>query len=325
MAYTQLVISLRRTAVALCLLAITAFMQAQQWHTTIEIGHPAELTLPEHVSDVLLVNNTVPHPDLPTGAFYTLMAASEVLESSYLLPSVLETSQNSSVSLYRRQLLTNQRADSLLSTYHADALLVLNQLIVHPSTDSYLTDRETYYAYTQAIVGSHWSLFFRRDGQPGADLITSRTLVYADTLYWEKEDELRTAALQALPANEDVRNEMAIYAGEQLARRLMPTFETADRYLYDLGASDAGMQAFVRKQWQQAIEAWSAPQADIKRAAYAAANRAVACEIIGDISDAYTATEQAIAALSQLRSPDARQQAVNIRYYQTLLQQRMAK
>ena len=325
MAYTQLIISFRKAAVALCLLAVSALAQAQQWHTTIEIGHPAELQMPEHVSEILFVNNTVPHPDLPMGAFYTLMATSEILESSYFLPSVLETSQNSSSSLYRRQLLSNQRADSLLNAYHADALLVLNQLIVHPSTDSYLTDRETYYAYTQAIVGTHWSLFFRPDGRPGADRITSRTIVYSDTLYWENEDELRAAALQALPATEDVRSEMAIYAGEQLARRLMPTFETADRYLYDLGSSDPGMQAFVRKQWQQAIDAWSATQTDAKRTAYAAANRAVAYEIIGDLNAAYTAAEQAVEAFSQLRSPDARQQAVNIRYYQTQLRQRMAK
>ena len=64
---------------------------AQQWHTTVEISYPAELTLPDDVYDLLLVNNTVAHPDLPDGAFYTLMAASEMLEGSDYLPSVLET------------------------------------------------------------------------------------------------------------------------------------------------------------------------------------------------------------------------------------------
>ena len=102
---------------------------AQQWHTTIELSHPAEISLPLEVSDLLLVNNTVAHPDLPTGAFYTLMAAAETLEGSDYLPSVLETSQNSSGSLYRKQLLSNTQADSLLTLYQSQALLVLNQLM----------------------------------------------------------------------------------------------------------------------------------------------------------------------------------------------------
>ena len=293
---------------------------AQQWHTTIEISYPAEIRLPQYVQDVLLVNNTVAHPDVPMGAFYTLMAASEMLEGSDYLPSVLETSQNESGSLYRKQLFNYTQADSLMALYQSDALFVLNQLIVHPSTDCFLTDNETYYAYTQAIAATHWTLFFR----PNADSeIRSRPLVYSDTLYWENEAETQAAAMQALPPADEVRSEMCIYAGERLARRFMPTAETADRYLYDLGKDDQGMQAFSHKQWQQAIDAWSQPQKDSKRTAYAAANSAVAYEIIGDLDAAYAAAGRALEAFSSLRSADARQQAVNIRYYQQQLQERM--
>ena len=132
MANTQLITRCRHLlATALLLLSGAGVVCAQQWHTTIELSHPAEISLPLEVSDLLLVNNTVAHPDLPTGAFYTLMAAAETLEGSDYLPSVLETSQNSSGSLYRKQLLSNTQADSLLTLYQSQALLVLNQLIVH--------------------------------------------------------------------------------------------------------------------------------------------------------------------------------------------------
>ena len=93
---------------------------------------------------MLLVNNTVAHPDVPMGAFFTLMAASELLESSDYLPSVLETSQNTSGSIYRKQLLSNQQADSLMHAYQSDALVVLNQQIIHPNNECFLTEDETY-------------------------------------------------------------------------------------------------------------------------------------------------------------------------------------
>ena len=110
---------------------------------------------------ILLVNNTVAHPDVPMGAFYTLMAASEMLEGSDYLPSVLETSQNESGSLYRKQLFNYTQADSLMALYQSDALLVLNQQIVYPSSECYQTDEDSYYAYMQAVIATHWTLFFR--------------------------------------------------------------------------------------------------------------------------------------------------------------------
>ena len=321
MANTQSV-NKKIVAVLLVLLAGVTPMLAQQWHTTIEITYPAELDLPLSVTEVLLVNNTVAHPDMPLGAFYTLMAASEMLEGSDYLPAVLETSQNESGSLYRKQLLSNEQADSLLNTYSSNALIVLNQLIVHPSSECYQTDNETYYAYTQTVAASHWTLYFHEDS---TGHLATRTLVYADTLYWENEGDTWNDAVQALPSAEEARSEMCIYVGEHFAERMLPQVETDDRYLYDLGESDDGMQYFARRQWQQAIDAWSQPRKDKKQAAYAAANCAVAYELLGDLGSAYAAAGRALNAFENLRSADARQQAVNISYYQERLRERMAK
>lgn len=321
MANTQSV-NKKIVAVLLVLLASITPMFAQQWHTTIEITYPAELDLPLSVTEVLLVNNTVAHPDMPLGAFYTLMAASEMLEGSDYLPAVLETSQNESGSLYRKQLLSNEQADSLLNTYSSNALIVLNQLIVHPSSECYQTDNETYYAYTQAVAASHWTLYFHEDS---AEHLATRTLVYADTLYWENEGDTWNDAVQALPSAEEARSEMCIYVGEHFAERMLPQVETDDRYLYDLGEGDSGMQYFARRQWQQAVDAWSQPRKDKKQAAYAAANCAVAYELLGDLGSAYAAAGRALNAFENLRNADARQQAVNISYYQERLRERMAK
>jgi hypothetical protein len=311
--------------VLLILLAGATVVRAQQWHTMVEITYPAELELPMSVSELLLVNNTVAHPDVPMGAFYTLMAASEMLEGSDYLPAVLETSQNMSGSLYVKQLLSNAQADSLLNAYESDALLVLNQLIVHPSSECFQTENEEYYACTQVVAASHWTLFFRTGEQDSTMRINSRTLAYNDTLYWENEGDTWNDAVQALPSAEEARNEMCVYVGEHFAERLLPQVETDDRYLYDLGEKDEGIQYFARKQWQQAIDAWSQPQKNKKLTAYAAANCAVAYEIIGDLSAAYAAAGKALNAFESMRNADARQQAVNISYYQERLRVRMAR
>lgn len=321
MAYTQLIALCRRLAVACVLLFGGTCVSAQQWHTTIEISHPAEITLPVHVSEVLLVNNTVAHPDVPMGAFFTLMAASEMLEGSDYLPSVLETSQNTSGSLYRKQLFTYTQADSLMSFYQSDAMLVLNQQIVHSSSECYLTDNETYYACMQAIAATHWTLFFRN--VHGGEIRT-RPLVYSDTLYWGNEAETAAEAARDLPPADEACSEMCIYAGERLAAKFMPTTETVDRYLYDVGRDDRGMYFFTRRQWQQAVEAWLVPQQSALLSAYAAANSAVAYEILGDLEAAYAAAGRALDTLDSLRSAEARQQAVNIRYYRQQLWERMA-
>lgn len=328
MAHTQSIIPyLRKSLAAVLLLAGAVSLSAQQWHTTIEITYPAELALPLSISELLLVNNTVAHPDMPMGAFYTLMATSEMLEGSDYIPAVLETSQNESGSLYRKQLLSNRQADSLLTAYNSDALLVLNQLIVHPTTEGYQTDNETYYAYMQAVAASHWTMFFRREGEEADSTrrIASRALIYADTLYWENEADTWNEAVQALPSADEARSEMCVYVGEHFAERLLPQVETADRYLYDLGDDDAGMQYFARRKWQQAIDVWSKPQKDKKRTAHAEANCAVAYEILGDLGAAYAAAGRALNAFESLRGADARQQAVNISYYQARLRERMAR
>ena len=59
--------------------------------------------------------------------------------------------------------------------------------------------------------------------------------------------------------------------------------------------------------------------------AYAAANCAVVYEILGDLAAAYEANERALTYFDAMHSADARQQAVNIRYYQARLRDRSAK
>lgn len=316
MAYTQTIKSLL-AVILIMLLPLSA--SSQQWHTSLEISHPAALRLPDGVQQVLLVNNTVAHPDAPRGAFFTLMAASEMLEGSDYVPSVLETSQNRSASIYVKQLLSDAVADSLMRTYDSDALLVLNQEIVHPTRESYATDDDTYYAYIQGVVATHWTIFFR-DASARA-----RTLIFTDTLYWENEASTIEEALSALPETGDVQNELFLYAGEHLAQRLMPRVETVDRYMYDLGKDDPGMQYFVRQQWEDAIRAWQATQGKKKLEAYATSNCAVCYEIIGDLPAACSYAERAIVLFDALRGADDRQQAANMRYYLELLQARMAE
>lgn len=304
---------------------------AQQWHTTLELTHPAEISLPDSVMEVLIVNNSVAHPDLPQGVFYTLMAASEMLESPTLHPSVLEISQNTSGSLYRRRLLDDNHADSLLTDYGVQALIILNQHIVHVSEEAYWTDNDTYYALITGIVACHWSLVQRTKNTSSSSetrstaALSSQSFISTDTLYWESEGNTIEEVLASQPTTESAQAELCVHAGEMLAQRFLPTTEQVDRYLYTVQKDDPGMESFVRQRWQEAIDYWLTPRTDVRTAARAAANCAVAYEILGDLKNAYSLAARAHELFASLHRADDRQQAANMQYYQGLLLKRMAE
>lgn len=117
--------------------------------------------------------------------------------------------------------------------------------------------------------------------------------------------------------------EPAAYVGEQMAFILAPYWETEDRYFYsdDNPQIRDGIWSVKRQDWEQAIEAWKQVEGDPSKA-YAAANIAVALEMLDRYDEAIEWTDRAIKLFSRLRGADAAQQVVNLRYYGEQLNER---
>ena len=331
-------------------------MVAQQWHFTIDEYRDAERNALRGVRRVLVVNNALVQPDdfghstvldgnnksgisvrLDKALLYSLFSLTQTLDESGDFDAVelLDVSQNSSTNYYARESLSANKVQNLMQIYQVDALLVLNQLVLYDVLEAFQTDDGGQYAYIQAFAQSHWSMFF-------ADATRrSQTLSYADTLIWESKVEYtRTQALNQLPNREDALLYLASTLGEGLGKSFVHSWVTVPRYLYDIADAhiEAGLQSFRYQRWEEAIGNWQMAMGneskfegrkskvkDNKTAAVAAANIAIAYEMLGDYSSACDYANEASRLFGALKTAWGRQQQVNIRYYLEQVRAKQAK
>lgn len=337
--------SLRKSLVLSFLLTLlccaSQMARAQQYYFTIEVRQPAAVRLPmQQVQRVLLVNNSAQqradfghynkrNDEAREGSTVDLsMAARQLLfglyaglqeQEVFAEVSMLAESQNAENNFYKRSYLTDQQVKNLCQTYGADAVLAMNQLVIYDLQESFLTDGNTYFAYLEAYCSTHWTLHC--PGQKNVSFAAS------DTLIWEKEHRSEVTALQALPARQTALLDMAYYSGEQVSRRIFPQWVAQDRYVYqgkDIAFSQ-GLEAFSHQRWEKAAEIWERcyqEQKDKLMQAYAAADVALAYEMMEQFDRAIAWTDRAIAAIQQKRTAEAVQQYVNLNYYRSLIEKR---
>jgi tetratricopeptide (TPR) repeat protein len=329
---------------------------AQQWYFTIDEYKDAERNALRGVRNVLVVNNALIQPAdfghstvldgknqsgieiaLDRAPLYNMFSLTQFLDASGELTRVelLDQSQNSSTNYYQRMVLSQERARELIQTYEVDALLVLNQLVLYDVVEAFLTDEGGYYAYMQAFAQSHWNVYYS-DHRP------VKTITQADTLVWESDIEnTRMQALNKLPNRQEALLYLATTVGEALGQSLVPSWEPARRYLYtaDNIHVQNGLDAFRYQRWEEAIYHWQQVandesnvesrklkvKEDKKAAAVAAANIAIAYELLGDYALACDYASEASRLFGALKTAWARQQQVNIRYYLEQLRAKKAR
>lgn len=327
--------TLRLLSLAVLLLT-SVLASAQQCFFSIDVRQPAQLSAGSQLADIhrlMLVNNSVVQPDnfghqtkvddVPTGtesidlrqaARLVLLGLERSLTEQNVMDEVqvLDISQNKSSNFYKRTPLIRQYADSLCLFYDVEALLILNQIVIYDLQEVFLTDNDDHYAYLEVYCSTHWSLRTTHGNE--------QVFSTSDTLVWEARDYEAGKALSALPDRRNALLDMAFYSGEQVGKRLYPQWVTCDRYLY-LNQNEelkAGLEAFRHQHWQEAFERWAEvyrKTADATTRAYAAANAALACEMMEDRKQADAWAEKAEHIFLQMRNREANQQVINLRYY----------
>ena len=342
--------------IVLCLLLLVLPAVAQQWHFTIDEYRDAEHNALHDVRRVLVVNNALVQPDdfghstvldgnnksgipvrLDRALLYGLFSLTQALDESgdFDVVELLDISQNTSTNYYARQSLSATKVQNLLQTYEVDALLVLNQLVLYDVLESFQTEEGGQYAYLQAFAQSHWSVYFS-----DVDRI-SQTVSYADTLVWESDVVYtRTQALGQLPNREEALLYLASTLGDGFGRSLVHSWAAVSRYLYDVPDIhiQAGLESFRYQRWEEAIGNWQlaigdeakgerlkVKGKDTKAAACAAADIAIAYEMLGDYALACASANEASRLFGALKTAWGRQQQVNIRYYLEQLRAKKAK
>ncbi len=319
-------------------------LSAQQYYFTVEERHPAERPLLQGAQRILVVNNTVPQPEefghsnaedgtmlngtsvnLTDAALRCLFAATQTMDDSgeFMQVELMDISQNKSNSFYSRHPMAMIDEERLCTEYEADALLILNHLVLYDMCESFPVNGDQYYAYLQACSQTHWTV--HHAGKTQDAVFTT-----ADTLLWEVEPVYsRASALAGLPDRHDALLYLAQQIGTDVAISLTPQWLSATHYLYDNPDADIqrGMRAFQRKLWEDAISAWqqALDSGDKKVAAVAAADMAVAAEMKGDYTTALDYANRAVRLFGEWKNADGSQQQVNMRHYIDHLQTRKAE
>ena len=333
------VIRLCSLLLVLCSLPINA---QQQWYFSVDERYPAERTQLQGKQRILVVNNALTQPqdfghttiidgenqnhaeiDLSRSILYCLFSVTQTMESTGEFDAVelMDISQNHSTNYYTRTPLTFSQAERLCADYQADALLTLNQLVLYDIVESFPTDEGTYYAYLQAYAQSHWTIHY-------AGQLREVTFTQADTLLWESQlHYTRTQSLSDLPSRQEALLYLARELGNRMGSSFAPSWQTTRRYIYELPDLQAGLDAFRLQRWNSAINQWLTivDSKDKKAAACAAANIAIAYEMLGDYASACDYAQRAIRLFGVWKTAYGRQQQANIRYYLAQHQARQAR
>ena len=323
----------------LCSLYVNA---QQQWYFSVDERYPAERQQLQGKQRILVVNNALTQPqdfghstildgenkgnveiDLSRSVLYCLFATTQSMESTGEFDAVelMDISQNHSTNYYTRTPLTFSQAERLCTDYQADALLTLNQLVLYDIVESFPTDEGTYYAYLQAYAQSHWTIHY-------AGQLREVTFTQADTLLWESQlHYTRTQSLSDLPSRQEALLYLARELGNRMGSSFAPSWQTTRRYIYELPDLQAGLDAFRLQRWNSAINQWLTivDSKDKKAAACAAANIAIAYEMLGDYASACDYAQRASRLFGAWKTAYGRQQQVNIRYYLAQLQARQVR
>ena len=323
----------------LCSLYVNA---QQQWYFSVDERYPAERQQLQGKQRILVVNNALTQPqdfghstildgentgnveiDLSRSILYCLFATTQSMEYTGEFDAVelMDISQNHSTNYYTRTPLTFSQAERLCADYQADALLTLNQLVLYDIVESFPTDEGAYYAYLQAYAQSHWTIHY-------AGQTREVTFTQADTLLWESQLHYnRTQSLSDLPSRQEALLYLARELGNRMGSSFAPSWQTTRRYIYELPDLQAGLDAFRLQRWNSAINQWITivDSKDKKAAACAAANIAIAYEMLGDYASACDYAQRASRLFGAWKTAYGRQQQVNIRYYLAQLQARQAR
>ena len=323
------------------LFAFSSYAQ-QQWYFSVDERYPAERMQLQHKSRILVVNNALIQPDdfghttmidgeshsagevtLDRSVLYCLFATTQAMESSGEFDAVelMDISQNASQNYYVRTPLAHMRAEQLCAAYDADALLILNQLVLYDVIESFPTEEGAYFAYLQAYAQSHWTIHYAGQSR-------DVSFTQADTLLWESNLYYTCAqTLSNLPSRQEALLYLARELGDRVGYSFAPSWRTTRRYIYEMPDLLEGLDAFRLQRWNNAINQWISivDSKNEKSAACAAANIAIAYEMLGDYALAYDYAQRASRLFGAWKNAYGRQQQVNIRYYQVQLQSRQAR
>lgn len=305
----------------------------------IETYNPAEVTFPENVGRVLIVNNAVPQP-ADVGYEYNLYgvaqdtckarADSALFDACRILgESIDKMSFFNDVLLYHLPVrkdnvyytdakLTGAEVASLCNETGADAVISVDRLLFDTKKDVMAFSE----GYVMGIVNVEIGGMLR-SYLPGREKPLA-TVYVSDSIYWS-ESAYDTAMLnQILLSPENALRAAGEYIGSKVYRNFVPHWEQESRWYYTGVGSvwkEASAYASAEK-WDMAAERWrsiyNARSTSWRGRAKAASNLALSYEMKGHLQEAYDWANKSYKLFNDHNESDKNTQLLKV-YVETLL------
>lgn len=279
-------------------------------YMTVETQEPAQLTLPENIRSLLIVDNVVQQPDevghrkKPLGKkeFEPIKVSADSISVYYteaLTQFLSEEHYFDTVILYNKPL----RADTNFWEENPIMPEKMNELRKVTETDAIVS-------LDKLMLQTEWSDLFMQEGYIFATMtgkIHSILRVYmptlegkipaihfTDSLRWEGFDIRDNMAYANLiiPTPEEGMKQLAVYAAEKMVNVFVPHWEIQNRWYYTLNNKlMRDGEAYAKSaDWTKAILKWQTfynTEKNKLKKAKAASNIALAYEMLGEMDKAF--------------------------------------
>jgi hypothetical protein len=270
---------------------------------------PASVNFPSHGRRVVVVNNVSDTPDsrllsredtlgvnewvrktvyyegvagLVAESLAEHVAASNYFDEVLICDSVLRAGD----SIPRESTLSKEEIRELTEKVGVDVVLSLENLLIKSvNVVTFIPEEYIFRGTLDVMAYPTVSIYFSHHDKPV-------TTIYApDSIFWEKYGNTQASVASVAPAKQ-LMKEITDFAGSVPVKYLVPSWKTANRYIYSSGSTDMRDAAVCvrNNQWDKAYEFWEqASQSKKKKLQmYAALNIAVYCEINDKINEAVT-------------------------------------
>ncbi len=279
-------------------------------YMTVETREPAQITLPENVRSVIVVNNVSQQPNdvghnnkmlgrsdiqrveasADSVSIYYTEALSQFLQEEEYFNSVLYLREplRDDKDFFQEKPIAPATMNEIRSKTGADAIISLDKLILQTNQREHYRHQGYAFADMTGKVNSTLRVYLpTMEGKIPA-------VQYTDSLRWEGFDIQDGNAYSELmlPSREEAMKQLVVRAAEKMTYVFSPHWVMQDRWYYTLPNSLAReAENYVKTaQWQYAVEKWETfynSTGNEKNKAKVATNIALAYEMLDDMEKAY--------------------------------------
>ena len=282
--------------------------------TRLQVLKPAQISVPQTINNLALVNRSQPAKKKKLGAFAEgLITGEGIFVDKEGAQVALEAAKAVFIQSPRYEqgigevvnlpglgggrvgpALAFEQVDDFTTRTSADALVVLEAFdsdsrvwttVVeerYKDGDGNKRVRNVFVAHKKMSVKTVWKIY---DAEQ-KDVIDEREFV--DFLEWSKRNAIEKNALASLPGNRKAVEDLGALAGRSYALRISPVWQWVNRAYYTTGHKDMKVAGkYVKKgEWDLASEIWREMEEklqDVKIQGRASYNLALASEVKGDL------------------------------------------